>query len=248
MIRKIAPVAWPVAFMLIAVFGILMASYKKSADAQTFGIGSHHTKCIIVFVDETGSDIGDWNAMRDQMARIASRLKSDEAFTVIAINDRGGDADNIRVPLTSLHAGPLEMAKLKLQRNLIIQQVKSLNPKGKPKRTDIVGAIKLGQDVASKAQAMAKQVDQHTVMDIVLAFFSDMQQTPHMPKPSDFAGIHFPQGTKAFCFYVAAPGKNGIQSTVAIWRPLLNSAGIAITENDFNQQGTVDAAIDSDFP
>ena len=84
-------------------------------------------------------------------------------------------------------------------------------------------------------------------MDIDLAFFSDMQQTPHMPKAADFTGIHFPDGTKGYCFYVAAPGKNGIQSTVAIWRPLLNSAGIAIAENDFHQQGTVNAAIDSVF-
>jgi hypothetical protein len=231
---------------LIAACGLLAVGGKQAA-SQTFGIGAHRTKCIIVFQDETESDMADWNKIREQTAKIASRLASDDAFAVIAINDRGGEADNVRVPLMSLHAGPLEMAKLTRQRDAIMQQVMSLKPQGHPKKTDIVGAIRQAQDTANKAQAMAKAANQHAEMDIVLAFFSDMQQTPKMPTPADFKGIRFPAGTKGYCFYVAAPGKNGIQSTVAIWRPLLNSANIAITENDFHQQGTVEAAIDSVF-
>jgi hypothetical protein len=247
MARKNVPVARQLAVVLIAACGFTLVACERQAASQTFGIGTHHTRCIVVLQDETGSDIGDWNAMREQISKIASRLVSDDAFTVIAINDYGGEAGNVRVPLTSLHAGPLEMAKLKHQRDAIIQQVRSLTPRGRPQKTDIVGAIRQAQDTANKARAMAKQANQHADMDTVLAFFSDMQQTPRMPKPADFAGIRFPEGTKGYCFYVAAPGKNGIQSTVAIWRPLLNSAGIAITENDFHQQGTVEAAIESAF-
>jgi hypothetical protein len=246
MTRKSAPAASRLTAALIAACGLL-AVCGKQADSQTFGIGAHRTKCVIVFEDETGSDLADWNKMREQIAKIASRLASDDAFAVIAINDHGGEAGNVRVPLTSLHAGDLEMAKLKRQRDAIIQQVTSLNPQGHPKKTDIVGAIRQAQDMANKAQAMAKQANQHSEIDIVLAFFSDMQQTPKMPKPGDLDGIHFPAGTKGYCFYVAAPGKNGIQSTVAIWKPLLNSAGIAMTENDFHDQGTVEAAIASVF-
>jgi hypothetical protein len=231
---------------LIALCALPTVCVRQAA-SQTFGVGAHRTRCIIVFLDETGSDLADWNNMRGQIAKIASRLASDDDFAVIAINDHGGEAGNVRVPLTSLHAGDLEMAKLKRQRDAIVQQVASLNPQGHPRKTDIVGAIRQAQDMANKAQAMAKQANQHTQMDIVLAFFSDMQQTPKMPKPVDLTGIHFPAGTKGYCFYVAAPGKNGIQSTVAIWRPLLNSAGIAMTENDFHDQGTVEAAIDSVF-
>lgn len=248
MIGKSAPSPWQLAATLIAACAILFtASGKQQATAQTFGIGAHHTRCIVVFLDETGSDIGDWNAMREQIARIASRLKSDDAFTVIAINDQGGEAGSVRVPLSWLHAGPLETAKLRHQQDAIIAQVKSLNPIGHPRRTDIVDAIRQAMDIASKAQAMAKQTDPHANMDVILAFFSDMQQTPHMPKAAEMKGIQFPSGTKGYCFYVAAPGKNGIQSTVAVWKPLLNSADIAITDNDFHQQGTVDAAIDSVF-
>lgn len=247
MARKKAPVSPHLAAALIAACGFLLLACEKQADSQTFGIGAHRTRGIIVLLDETGSDIADWSKMREQIAKIASRLVSDDAFTVIAINDSGGEAGNARVPLTSLHAGPLETAKLKHQREGIVQQVRVLTPQGHPQRTDIVGAIRQAQDTANKARAMAKQADQHSEMDIVLAFFSDMQQTPRMPKPADFGGIRFPEGTKGYCFYVAAPGKNGIQSTVAIWRPLLNSAGIAITDNDFHQQGTVEAAIDSAF-
>lgn len=246
MTRNSAPAVLRLTAALIAVWALLNVCEKR-AGSQTFGIGTHRTKCVIVFQDETGSDLADWNKMREQIVKIASRLDSDDAFAVIAINDHGGEAGNFRVPLTSLHAGPLETAKLKRQRDAIVQQVTSLNPLGHPKRTDIVGAIRQAQDMANKAKAIAKQANQHTEMDIVLAFFSDMQQTPKMPTPGDLNGIHFPSGTKGYCFYVAAPGKNGIQSTVAIWRPLLNSAGIAMTENDFHDQGTVEAAIDSVF-
>ena len=245
--RKNAPAVLRLAATLVATCGFLLTVCDRQARSQTFAIGAHHTKCVIVFQDETGSDLADWNKMREQIAKIASRLGSDDEFALIAINDHGGEAGNIRISLTSLHAGPLEMAKLTQQRNAIIQQVRALKPQGHPTHTDIVGAIKQALDTAKKAQAMAKQADPHASVDIVLAFFSDMQQTPRMPKPADFAGIRFPPGTKAYSFYVAAPGKNGIQSTVAIWQPLLNSAGIAITENDFHQQGTVEAAIDSAF-
>jgi hypothetical protein len=217
------------------------------ACAQGFRITAHRARCIIVLLDETGSDIADFDAMRQHISTIAERLSSDDAFAVIAINDHAGEADNVRVDLTSLHAGPLEMAKLNQQRDKIVQQVKSLKPQGHPKFTDVVGAIRQARDVASQARAISAQTNSHMEMNVVLTFFSDMQQTPHMPTPSDFQGIQFPEGTKAYCYYVAAPGKKGIDSTRAIWRPLLNSAGISITDNDFNQKGTVDAAINSTF-
>src|ERR1700683_1941534 len=117
--------------------GFLLAACANRANSQTFGVGAHRTKCIIVLQDETGADLADWNAMREQIAKVASRLASDDAFTVIAINDHGGEASNSRVPLTSLHAGPLEMAKLKRQRDAIVQQVRSLTPQGHPQKTDI---------------------------------------------------------------------------------------------------------------
>ena len=236
-------------FLLIAACGLLPEAGLNQAAAQSFGIGAHRTKCIIVFIDETGSVLSEWNTMREQVAKIASRLNSGDEFTVIAINDKGGEADSVRVPLTSLHVSSvLATAELRRKREVIVQQVRSLQPQGKPRRTDIVGAIRQAMDMADKALAISRQLDAHTGMDIQLVFFSDMQQTPRMPKPAEMNGIHFPQGTKGFCYYVAAPGKNGIQSTVAIWRPLLNAAGISITDNEFNQQGTVDFAIDSNFP
>jgi hypothetical protein len=249
MTYKGALVRWLSAGLLIAACGILLNGGGNLAGAQTFGIGAHRAKCYIVFMDETGSDIGDWNAMRDQAAKIAARMNSGDELTVIAINDRGGEAGNVRVPLQALHVSSiLKTAELNRKREAIVQQVRSLTPQGRPRRTDIVGAIRQALQITNEALAMSRQLDQHTDVDIVLAFFSDMQQTPKMPKAAEMNGIHFPQGTKGYCFYVAAPGKNGIQSTVGIWRPLLNSAGIAITDNDFHQQGTVDFAIDTVFP
>jgi len=220
-----------------------------AAAAAPFGIGAHHTICYIVFLDETGSDIGDWNAMRLQASRVAKAMNSGDAVVVIAINDRGGDADNIRVPLQFLSVdSPLKVAELKRKRQGIVDQIMSLQPVGRPRRTDIVSAFRLAMDVGNKAITMAHDIDPHVQMDLVLAVFSDMQQTPKMPVAKDVTGIHFPNATKGYCFYVAAPGKNGIQSTVAIWKPLLNSIGIAITDNDFHQQGTVPAAISVLFP
>lgn len=248
MIPKFKRLLTLMAFAGLAI-GACQALIIPVEAAAQFSIGAHHTTCYIVLLDETGSDLGDWNAMRIQSARVARAMNSGDGIVVIAINDRGGDADNIRVPLQFLSVdSPLKVAELKRKRQGIVDQMMSLQPAGHPRRTDIVSAIRLAMDVGNKAIAIAHGIDPHVQMDLVLTVFSDLQQTPKMPVAKDLSGIHFPGGTKGYCFYVAAPGKNGIQSTVAIWRPLLNSIGIAITDNDFHQQGTVPAAIDVLFP
>jgi hypothetical protein len=218
---------------------MLLVGSHTQTEAQTIGIGAHRARFIIVFVDETGSRASAWDAMVDKIAKVASRLKNHDAFTVIGIDDHGGDEDDVRIPLTVIQTrGDLDVAGLNAQRNLIVQQVKSLKPRRNPQRTDIVGAIR-------QAQGLANKVSQN--MNVVLAFFSDMQQTPRMPDPASFNGIHFPEGTLGYCFYVAASKRFDFPATVHLWKPLLNSAGITITENDFNQQGSVDFGLNNAF-
>jgi hypothetical protein len=69
-----------------------------------------------------------------------------------------------------------------------------------------------------------------------------------MPVTKSFEGIHFPAGTGAFCFYVSASQHYDFPTTVDLWQRLFTTAGVAISANDFHQQGTVDVAIDSAFP
>jgi hypothetical protein len=240
---------------LISGCAFLPTSCRSGADSaspvSTAGNplwSGHHAKCVIVFLDETGSVIADWATMRAQVAKIAGRLEPGDEFTVIAINDRSGEASNARVPLEMLQGDPMKTAELSANREVFEKQVLALMPKGHPARTDITGAITQALRVGTEAITMTKKQDSHSQMDIYLVFFSDMQQTPRMPTAYDLKDIHFPNGTKGYCYYVAAPGKKGIQSTVAIWNPLLNAAGVAMTETDFHQMGTVDAAIDTDFP
>ena len=76
MTRRIAPVSWLLTAIVSAAAGFLLVAGGNQAKAQTFGIGGHRTKGVIVFMDETGSDLGDWKAMREQAGRIASRLGS----------------------------------------------------------------------------------------------------------------------------------------------------------------------------
>lgn len=239
MTRKGPFVSWFSAVVLVAACGLLLIACQQRPDAQSIRIGAHHARFIIAFLDETGSRGPEWNDMVDRVAVVAGRLKNQDAFTVIGIDDHGGDEDDVRIPLTIVQTrSDLDMAGLKRQRDAIVAQVKSLKPRGKPQRTDIVGAIR-------QAQGMANKVSQN--MNVILAFFSDMQQTPRMPDDAAMKDIHFPDGTVGYCFYVSASRRYDFPATVSLWQRLLTSAGVAITENDFHQKGTVDFGLNNAF-
>jgi hypothetical protein len=232
--------AWLSAAALSLAGAMLLVETHQDAAAQSIRIGAYRPRLIVVFLDETGSRGEAWEAMRNQAALIASRLKNRDAFALIGIDDHGGDEDDVRVPLSIVQAPTdLNVAMLNQQRQEIVQQVTKLRRRGNPQTTDIVGPIK-------QALGIANMLSRDR--DVVLAFFSDMQQDPKMPDAAAFKGIQFPTGTTAYCFYVAGTKRYDFPTTVDLWQRLLTSAGIRITTNDFHQQGTVAVGVNAAFP
>jgi hypothetical protein len=245
------------AMLLCAACGLLLIRAPEQVGAQSIKIGAHRARFIVLFLDETRSmaaqhspksqqaaiaaQAGQWEEMKEKAALIASRLQDQDALTVIGIDDHGDDPDDVRVPLTILHApgGSLNYPALNKARQALKEQIMALDRRGEPPRTDIVGAIRQASEMANK--------ESHA-RDVILAFFSDMQQTPKMPEDGTFKDIQFPQGTKAYCFYVDASKRYTFQDTARLWQRSLTSAGVAISENDFHQQGTVNVGLDDAFP
>lgn len=239
MTARTATAAWlPVAALSVTML-LCCCAARQEAAGQSIRIGAYRPKLVIVFLDETASREQAWEPMRDGVAMIASRLKNRDAFTVIGIDDHGGDEDDVRVPLSIVQAQTdLNIAELNQQRQAIVQQVAKLRRRGNPQHTDIVGPIR-------QALGIVKMQSQR---DAVLAFFSDMQQDPKMPDADAFKGIQFPAGTKSYCFYVNGTKQYDFPATVALWQPLLTSAGIEIRTTDFHQKGTVAVALNTAFP
>jgi hypothetical protein len=242
MTRKTVIIAWLSALTLTATGGLLLVTQEDAA-AQSIRIGAYRPRFIAVFLDETGSRGQVWDPMRDQAGVIASRLKNREAFTVIGIDDHGFDEEDVRIPLTIVETpndpSGLNVAALNQQRQAIVQQIAKLKRRGNPQSTDIVGAIRQAMDMAKKESSDRR---------VVLAFFSDMQQTPKMPDAAAFKSIQFPSGTEAYCFYVSASQSYDFPRTVDLWQSLLTNAGIKISKNDFHQQGTVRVGVNMAFP
>lgn len=226
--------------MLAIACGAAVGVAEQRVDAQVVRIGVYRPRLTIVLLDETGSRAKAWETMCEKAAVIASHLRNKDAFALIGIDDHGFDEDDVRIPLFIVQApSDLMVGVLNQQRQALAQRVVRLKRRGNPHKTDIVGAVRQALDIANKE---SKQ------RSVVLAFFSDMQQTPKMPDAKSFEGIKFPEGTDAYCFYVSASGHYDFPTTVELWQRLFTAAGVAISANDFHQQGTVDVALNSAFP
>jgi DNA-binding transcriptional MerR regulator len=226
---------------LLAAIGSLisLALLSQQTDAQAIRIAQYRPRFIVVFLDETGSRAQTWEAMREKAAFIASKLKNREAIAVIGIDDHGYDEDDIRIPLSIVQApSDLMTAVLEKQRQAIIQQMNRLQRRRNPQRTDIVGAIRQALEMANKESAERRTV---------LAFFSDMQQTPQMPDAGAFKDIHFPAGTEAYCFYVNGSKHYTFDQTVDLWQHQLNAAGVTASAVNFHEKGTVDVGVSQAF-
>jgi hypothetical protein len=205
-------------------------------------IGEHHPRFIIAFLDETGSRKEMWTPMLDQIAEIARGLKHQDEFAVLAINDKGFSESNVLVQAQTIFqvADDVGGYKLKAACDGIAKQVLALKPiTPAPQVTDIVGSIRQAADMSNKEDKKRQ---------IVLAFFSDMQQTPKMPADSDLEGVKFPDGTKGYCFYVTESKRYDYDATVTLWQHVLPSAGINIAPQDFNSLGRVAVSLKQAFP
>ena len=80
----------------------------------------------------------------------------------------------------------------------------------------------------------------------MVVIFSDMDQTPRMPRLEDAKDLRFPAGTEVYCTYVNAsgwadnikvPGWQGWDSIVNRWLAIFTGAGAKMTKDNFYQQG-----------
>lgn len=205
-------------------------------------IGEHHPRFIIAFLDETGSRKEMWTPMLNQIAEIARGLKHQDEFAVLAITDKGFSESNVLVPAQTIFqvADDVGGYKLKAASDGIAKQVLALKPiTPAPQVTDIVGSIRQAAEMANKEDKKRQ---------VVLAFFSDMQQDPKMPSESSLEGVKFPVGTKGYCFYVTGSKHYNYEATVMLWQHLLTSAGVNIGAQDFNNLDRVAESLKQAFP
>lgn len=187
---------------------------------------------VMVLVDETGSFVNEWKAMRDCIEQlVVPGLQPGEGFGLIGIDDQGFQPDDVRIKMLTLDQNPL---KAKIQKEQLAAEVGRLERRSQSRPfTDVVGAVR-------HAEYFFKSEQDHRP---ALLIFSDMRQTPRMPTPADFAGLRFPEGTEAHCLFVDASGWVEWQTSVGHWVKLLTAAGVKITANDFHQKGRTSQAI-----
>jgi hypothetical protein len=226
----------------LVFLGALLLACSNTGNTQLIRIGEHQPRFIIAFLDETGSRRDMWNPMLNKIALIARRLKHQDELTVMGISDRGFNEKDVLIPATLIVQSPNDIVgrKLKQAREEIAERILALRPRTpEPQTTDIVGAIKQAAEMANKEGNQRK---------VVLAFFSDMQQTPKMPGEREFKNVRFPDGTTGHCFYVTGSPQYDYARTVAIWQHLLSTSGVTITKEDFSQLDYVDIALNHAFP
>lgn len=212
------------------------------------GTAAPRRRLVIVLLDETGSFVNYWQPCVDLAATVASRLKPGDGFGVIGIDDHGNDPEDARIPVTLVSPGALQSLA---DRKALARKVKALEPrKAKKPLTDILHAI---QQAAIFANSPALQGYKP-----VLLFFSDMQETPHLPVPADIRGWRFATPGAAYCFYVNVTDwvdhskkQKGTtwDAMVESWTAILNAAGLdADPKKSFFQSGDSKVEINRLFP
>ena len=197
---------------------------------------------VMALIDETET-FRDWELSKKLLGGVIGRLKEGDGFGLIGIDDSGFGPDDARLPIRFLNRVWL---KAQQEKGLWAQKVSELGRrKTKHERTDLLGAIR---------HAAHFTKDRPGFRPVILVF-SDMIQTPTMPKPSDAEGLRFPAGTEVYCLFVdpselanafKIPGDIAWDAVVRIWRPIFTQAGAVFTE--FYQRADVVAAIDRALP
>lgn len=188
---------------------------------------------IVILLDETdsfGIDKGDerfmfWNEIVEKAKRIVNFLNPGDKIVIIGIDDHGFDIDDIRVPEKTLD---FDLYNFKRGKNILKKDIEALNRrKHKKNLTDILGAL----------YHSAYFLKKHEGYNRIIFIFSDMVQTPAFPKLEDTKNLQFPEGTKCFCFYVGATGRENWERIVGYWLPVFKRANLVIEERNFYQRG-----------
>jgi hypothetical protein len=228
-------IARPAGLVMMLLAASLMSGPADAAQGKRF---------VVLMLDETGSFTGYWQECLDYAAAIVHRLGPEDAFTLIGIDDHGFDPEDARIEITFVDPSPLKAVQ---QKRALAAKIKSLQRRPlKRNLTDIVGAIRQAALFSNSQKGFRP----------VLALFCDMNQTPRQPAPSDAAGIKFPAGAEAHCFYVnasgwmdkaATSGGKSWDTLVDRWISVFTPMGVRSGKGDYYQRGQARAAIGGIF-
>lgn len=182
------------------------------------------SKLVIVLIDETDSFGKDtkhgvakslyWDDALKMTKTIVHSLGSGDEFLLLAIDEKGFQEEDIRIPF---HQFDRAFLRAKLEKNKITRKILSLaRRKEKYSRTDILGALYQAAHFAQKEQGR----------EIVLFCFSDMKQEPKEPSLADAKSLRFPPNSTGYFFFVDASGRDEWQRLVEVWHPIFQSAGL----------------------
>ena len=166
---------------------------------------------VIVLLDETDS-FPYWDDAKQHIYQIIDNLNSGDEFELIAIDDKGYQTEDVRIPFEKIDQSFL---KARQQKNRIIGKVKVLaRRKNKYKATDILGSLRYA---ASDSKGYNTRI----------ICFSDMEQYPP-PKTNNEIKLEFSQDTKAY-FIVNSVGEEDWNRKVSIWKPIIERSGLQFT-------------------
>jgi len=207
---------------------------------------------FIVLIDETGSFTRFWDKSLGYAAAVVQRMKADDAFMMIGIDGRGGDPEDVRVPMQEMDPNPIKaMAR---RRQIAAQvhstKVRAVNPKDpNANYSDILGAVGTAASAAMR----------HTEYRPVLLIFSDMVQTPKLPDDRETRqrGIVFPEGAEARVFFfnaaeLADNRKIKVDEAKKVllqsWLDAFSAAKVQITREDFVPEGDAEKSFNQLLP
>ena len=183
---------------------------------------------VIVLLDETDSFIMSdgqdttwyWEALKPSLNKIVKSLESGDEFELIAIDNKGYQTEDVRIPLEVIDQSYLRAVQ---QKNKITRKIDELRRrKEKYSASDIFGALKFA---ASDARGYKTRI----------FCFSDMEQIPSFKK-NETPRLDFSGDTKAY-FFVNVTGEKDWNETIKTWEPMIKQAGLQFiyegTETNF---------------
>lgn len=200
----------------------------------TAGCAKQEHRMVEFLIDETASAEKTWESAKNKMADTVRGLKPGERFLALAIDDKAGDAAEVRLDET-LPRNPLLANRAKVQliqqiKDLIPQETSSLTPgkngkpRGTPQGTDTLGAI-------SYAARLSRQANGKQVLLCICSDFADE------PRTDTLGGDTFPPSSRFVGLFVGTREDRGlgeVDRRIARWAQLLKGMSLTVSESDFH--------------
>ena len=223
--------AWGAALVALALLVVCLAGCAGRKRPQTF---------LIILMDETASfvDSGSWDLSVPVVQQALFHLRPKDRLSLVGIDHRGFDQEDVRIPVTTLSAGAF---KSTTEKQALMETVRDLKPRptssgsrndggevrGEPKGTDMLGAIDQAAHLAERNGEGFR---------VKLMVLSDFQDEPIEGTSGARETRRFPDGTRFKAFYVVnLPGETGKQwyERVNEWVAAFGEAGLECSASDF---------------